>query len=99
MEAPLTRKAAKRINSFTPEWRLAFQFLLRLDGAKVKVGDITPLYEPVASLQPLTTAKIRQSNTDAGVPLVTQLRGEGWSDDEIGVMEADKVNEQVASGE
>lgn len=95
MEAPLTRKATKRINSFTPEWRFALQFLLQLDGAKVKVGDITPLFEPVASLQPLTMANIRQVNTSAGVPLVTQLRGEGWSDDEIAVMEKDRADEIV----
>ncbi len=93
MEAPLTRKAGKRINSFTPEWQAAFAFLLRLSGTRVMKGDITPLFEPVASLQPLTMAKIRQVNTSAGVPLVTQLRGEGWSDDEIGAMESDRASE------
>ena len=90
MEAPLVRKAQKRISSFSPEWRRVFQFLLKLDGVNVKLSDITPIYEPTSSLQPLTMAKIRETNTKAGVPLATQLRREGWSDDEITAMNADK---------
>ncbi len=89
MESPLARKAEKRIDLFTPEWRRAFAFLLRVAGENVRPSDVDLVFEPVASLQPLTRAQVRTQNKAAGIPLVTQLRLEGWTDEQLEQLEAD----------
>jgi hypothetical protein len=35
-------------------------------------------------------ARTRQANTAAGIPLVTQLRREGWTEEEIAAMRVEK---------
>ncbi len=99
MEAPLTRKASKRILLFSPEWRSALAFLLRTAGVTVARVDIDLIFEPVASLQPLTLAEVRVENKAAGIPLTTQLRLEGWSDDELAQLVTDRQVEQAAEFE
>jgi hypothetical protein len=41
-------------------------------------------------------AATRKVNIDAGLPLATILRREGWTDDEIAAMEADRQREEAA---
>jgi hypothetical protein len=65
MEAPLNKKAAKYIEKFTPTFRQIAAFMLRLDGVEVDAKDIKPVFEPVQTVQPLTRAQIRQTNTPA----------------------------------
>ena len=50
MEAPLVAKAQKRIDRFTPEWRRALAFLLRLDGQRVGPEMIETVWESTYSL-------------------------------------------------
>ncbi len=96
MESPLARKAEKRIDLFTPEWRKAFSFLLCVAGENVRPSDIDLVFEPVASLQPLTRAQVRTQNKAAGIPLVTQLRLEGWTDEQLEQLKMDVADEQSA---
>jgi hypothetical protein len=44
------------------------------------------MWEAVASIQPFTEAQTRQLAINAGIPLITQLRREGWSQAEIDKM-------------
>lgn len=89
MENPLQRKVRKLTDRFTPEWRNALAFLLQLDGQRVTAADIRPVFESASTIQPLTLAQTRSTNRAAGIPIVTQLRREGWSDAELAQLAAD----------
>jgi len=89
LEAPLVRKVEKRAERFSSEWSQAFSFLLRLRGVNVPPDDIRPIWKPAGSLPEISKAKIRETNARAGVPIITQLRNEGWSDAAIERLVAD----------
>lgn len=96
MEAPLNRKVQGYIERFAAAWREVAAFLLRLDGWAVPPMAITPVFEPVETVQPLTESMIRQNAVGAGIPLVTALRREGWTDAELEQVAADRSEEQAA---
>ena len=96
-EAPLNRKAADYISRLTPTWRQALAFALTLMGTPVKPSDITLQYERPETVQPLTQSIIRQNSITAGIPLVTALKREGWTDAELLEMEAEKAAESAAN--
>jgi len=83
MEAPLNRKVQDRIERFEPVWKEAMSYALHLSGHEVDVEDITVEWETVETVQPRTEAEIRTFAVNAGIPLITVLRGEGWSDEQI----------------
>lgn len=94
MEAPLTKKTSKRQRGYSTEWQKLCLFLLELSGVKdVKRNQIVPTWEPVSTIQPLTSAQIVQTETSAGVPLKTSVRRQGWTNEEMKQMEADKKEE------
>ena len=95
MEAPLNKKAQSAIDRFKPTWAELAVFLLKLDGVEgVRKADVTPLFEKPETVQPRTRSEIRQIDVNAGIPLKTTLRREGWTDAEIAQMEEDKAEEQ-----
>jgi hypothetical protein len=94
MEAPLNRKVQAYIERFTAVWREVATFLLRLAGLDVDPMTITPVWQPVETVQPLTESIIRQNSVAAGIPLYTQLRREGWTTAELEQMAVDKSEEQ-----
>ena len=99
MEAPLNKKAAKRIRRFTTTWRQVGAFMLRVSGQVVAKTAITPLFAEPATVQPLTQAEIRTAEVGAGIPLTTALRREGWSQEELDAMAADKEEEQTGTAQ
>ncbi len=96
MENPLQRKVRKLTDRLTPEWRAALTFLLQLAGQRVNPSDIRPVFESASTIQPLTLAQTRSTNRTAGIPIVTQLRREGWSDAELAQLAADAEAEAGA---
>jgi hypothetical protein len=96
MEAPLNRKVVQLQNTLAPTWRDLASFLLLLAGVSVPSREVWAQYEPAETVQPMTNAQIRELTVRAGVPLTTTLRDEGWSDEELAQMEADRQAEQVA---
>lgn len=99
MEAPLNRKAQNRIERFSSAWKRAMQFALLVAGQSVELTDIEPVWSPVETVQPKTEAEIRLLGTQAGIPLVTMLRREGWSDAELEEMQAEKEGSAAELGE
>jgi hypothetical protein len=96
MEAPLNKKAQAAIDLFTPTWQELGAFLLLLNGqGEVEKRDITPVFDEPQTVQPRTEAEIRQIDVNTGIPLVTTLRRNGWSEAEITQMEADKAEEKA----
>ena len=80
MEAPLTKRIKRLEQRLVPVWQALGAFLLRGVGYAVPASAIEAVYAESATVQPRTEAEIRQLTVAAGVPLVTQLRREGWSD-------------------
>lgn len=98
MEAPLTKKAEKYHERFGVVWQEVAAFLLKLSGAgDVEQADVRPVWKPSQSVQPYTEAQTRQLAIAAGIPLVTELKREGWSEDEIKAMQKDKQDEAKAN--
>jgi len=97
MEAPLNKKCARYIGRFAATWQQLGAFALRLlTGREVAPGAITAIFAAPETVQPKTTAEIRQINVSAGMPLTTALRTEGWTDAQLAQMEQDKIAEQAA---
>jgi hypothetical protein len=90
MEAPLNRKVQDRIERFEPVWKEAMSYALHLSGHEVDVQEITVRWERVETIQPRTQAEIRSLGVQAGIPLITLLKDEGWSETEIEDLLADQ---------
>lgn len=97
MESPLNKKVARLEQTLTPTWRDLAAFLLLLNGTAVASQDIEAEYMPSETQQPRTTAEIRELSVRAGMPLTTTLRDEGWTDEQLAQMDADKEAERVQS--
>jgi hypothetical protein len=97
MEAPLNKKAQRYIDRFSPVWEAIGEFLLRLDGKSVPSHSVKAFFERPETVQPKTQAEIVKANVDAGIPLATVLREDGWSQDRLDKLDEDKRAEQVAS--
>lgn len=91
MEAPLNKKTADYISRVTPTWKQAIAFTLQLAGLRVTLADVAVQFEEPATVQPLTESQVRKTSVEAGIPLVTELRREGWSQEELDQMEEDKA--------
>lgn len=95
MEAPLNSKVERLVERLQMPYAELAQFLLRLKGIEVDRRAITPVFKDPQTLQPLTRAQARQTNVSAGMPLVTVLRQEGQSEEDIAQMQKDKREEQA----
>lgn len=91
MEAPLNKKAQDRIDRFTPVWQQISAFMLQIAGEQAEPIEITPVFDKPETIQPRTGAETREINVRAGMPLVTVLREEGWSDSRIQQMLDDQA--------
>lgn len=96
MEAPLVKKCKKRQREFGSQWQDIAAFLLQLDGVTIDPSAITPIWERIESAQPKTEAETRQIAYNTGIPLITLLKREGWSEKEITAMAKDKQLQQKA---
>lgn len=96
LESPLNKKAQRHIVRFSATWGKLGAFMLKLKGQEAESRAISAVYDKPETIQPLTRAKIRQTNTGAGIPLRTILREEGKSKKEIEQVEEDKAQEVEA---
>lgn len=93
LEAPLNAKASRYIERFESAWQETAAFLMRLDGWEGDPMAIQPIFGDPRTLQPLTQAQARLTDVNAGIPLRTVVRREGWSTEDIEQMEADRREE------
>lgn len=97
MEAPLNKKARDYQERYGSTWRQVAAFMLRLAGAaQAEAQNITPRWDTIETVQPYTLAQTRQLGTAAGIPLVTLLRREGWSQAELDQLEQDLAEANTA---
>lgn len=96
MEAPLNKKVERLQATLEPTWRDLYSFLAYLGGLQVPSQSIYAAYEESETVQPKTTAEIRELSVRAGMPLTTVLRDEGWDEEDLAQMEEDKQAERVS---
>jgi hypothetical protein len=89
MEAPLNKKVKKRQGRYSVEWQAFVQFLLQLNGVEISRNQIVTLWEPAETIQPVTTANIIQTLVSTGVPLITALRRQGWTNNDVKQLQDD----------
>lgn len=99
MESPLNKKVKRHIERFTATWQKIAAFMLSLQGTQIDPMLITPIFDPVATIQPMTATQIREGNVRAGIPLTTTLRNEGWTDTELEQIAEDRAAEQLAQAD
>lgn len=97
MESPLVKKCSRYIERFGSTMRDFAAFLLKLDGRPIDPMAIQAIYADPRTIQPLTQSIVRQNNVAAGIPLRTQLRDEGWTDEQLDQMDEDQAAERSAS--
>lgn len=83
MEAPLVKKVTKRIAGYSPEWKALVAFIAELEGKEVSPKDLTTVWAPVTSIQPLASAQTTKTEVEAGIPLETSLKRQGWTQDQL----------------
>lgn len=91
MEAPLIRKAQDHIERFDPVWSEVIAYALQLKGYTINHAEINPEWETVETVQPKTRADIRLLTVNSGIPLITALKREGWTETEIEDMIKDQT--------
>lgn len=94
MEASLTRKARKTIRCLGQTWIELIHFL-NAESDALEVKKILPIWEPCETIQPQTQANTRQTNVAAGIPIVTLLRDEGWTEDDLKQLREDQMDDKV----
>ena len=98
LESPLVRKVKRYADIFDDTWVEMARFLLDLLGQdQIMPDQIKPVWGVVVSIQPQAEAATRESAIRAGLPLVTQLRREGWTQKDIEQMQEDKLAEQATA--
>lgn len=95
LEAPLNKKCSAYIKRFKSVWGRLAAFLLELEGTAVEEKSIVVEFAKPETVQPKTQAEIRQLGTMAELPLVTILRHEGWTQEQIDQMTKDAANEEA----
>lgn len=97
MQAQLQMKARRYQERLGVTWSEAAAFALSLQGQQVRAQDIAPLWDEARIVQPIAEAEALSKLTAAGIPLVTALRRQGWSEDDIEKMHADAEEARVSS--
>lgn len=95
MEAPLDKKVIKLEGCLEPTWRDLGAFLLLLSGTTIASQELDAVYEPPQTVQPKTNAEIVKLRREAGEPLVTIYRSNGWTEEELAQMIADEEDDKA----
>lgn len=95
MESPLNHKAQTYIDGFMEPWTEVAQFVAMLGGMGDIPGDaIVPIFDKPQTVQPYTQALIRKESVAAGVPLMWQMKQEGYTEQELAELEDARTEQQ-----
>lgn len=100
MEAPLNHKAQKYINRFIATWSEVAAFMLLLAGnGEIDDNAIIPVFDKPQTVQPYTQALIRKESVAAGIPLMWQMKQEGYTEQELQELEDTRTEQADADME
>jgi hypothetical protein len=89
-ESPLNTKVRKYQRLHATQWESLLSVVFALSGMAVKESEITCHYASPETLLSISQSTARMNNKTAGIPILTQLRMEGWREDELNMMIADR---------
>lgn len=92
-EAPLTRKAKRYLTKIKGELESFAKWILEVKGYKVQPENVNVVFGDVRTIQAVSEATVRKTNVESGMPLITQLRDQGWNEEEIDQLMDDKLRE------
>ncbi len=93
LEAPLNRQVEDKQAAWGLTWGKFGAFVGGLlTDREIAVEDVSVVWEEAKTVQPLHAAMTRKANVEAGIPLETLLRKEGWSEAQLGQLEDDQVS-------
>ena len=99
MEAPLVKKVGQKRELFGDVWQEVGQFALLANGYVIRKNDIQPQWGKAEADQPLTEAQVIASYRNAGLPLKSALRLEGYTEAEIEIIEQEAAEEKQAQSD
>lgn len=100
MEAPLNKKAQRYIDGFMEPWTEVAQFMALLGGmGEIEADAIIPIFDEPVTKQPYTQALIRKESVAAGIPLMWQMKQEGYTEQELDELEEDMTQKADADME
>lgn len=95
MESGLVKKVESKQEAYAPEWQAFAAYVLQLQGTTVDASDIQLVWEPAESQQPLMDAQVLKTNKEAGIPVITSARRQGWDEADIAQLEQDMKDVQA----
>jgi len=96
-ESPLVNKCNSYIARFSATWQEFAAFCLKTQGIDVKPKEVSLQWEPCETTYIETRATVRKTNKEAGIPIRTQLRDEGWTEEQLTQLEQDAASEAVST--
>lgn len=90
MESPLVKKTKRYIKNLDVTWIEVIHFMALLMGQNIRQDEIISQWSSPETVQPLTQASTVKTNVEAGMPLETALRENGWSQEKLTQLEADQ---------
>jgi hypothetical protein len=92
MEAPLNKKCRMIEQKFLrPVYQAMGQYLLELDGAAVSLEAVTPVFDVIQTVQPMTQAIIAKTLRDADADLKAAALAAGYDDETADRLAANDV--------
>lgn len=83
MEGPLIAKVELYQQNLGRTWADVMAFCMAVEGNAIDAEDISVIWQEPHTVQPQSRASTRLTNVQAGIPIINQLRDEGWTEEEI----------------
>ena len=93
LESPLVAKVRRYQRRHAPQWEALAAFMLTVEGAETMTAEVNCIYADPRTTLTQAEAVARNTNVQAGIPIITQLRREGWSQQQIDQLLEDRGTE------
>lgn len=99
MEAPLVKKAKRRMANFGAVWQEVGSFLLRHGERPVQVESyqVVPQWEQAETIQPVVQSTVALNYKNAEVPTESALLEAGWSKEKVDAMKKARMEEKSST--
>jgi len=99
MEAPLVKKAKRRMANFGAVWQEVGSFLLRHGEYPVQVEPyrVVPQWEQPETIQPVVQSTVALNYKNAEVPTESALLEAGWSKEKVDAMKKARMEEKSST--
>lgn len=98
MEAPLTRKVERYRERAGATWKQVAAFMSLLAGTPIEAEDVTPVFDPIETVQPFTAAQVGVLKNQLGVSHMQIQRELGYTDSQIEQIATERAAQGAALG-